>query len=288
MLTCYYYWLFAPVRGGLQDSPDVKPTWTTTVVDADQKKYELSLFLDDEGIPLFARCVLDGLEREALPTDIEPLLLTLQEHLVTTLRLTYRADVMLTEPPIFYVFFAEGKDRELGIKIEMHGKDIFDPDSARNLFIHSMDMRDQLRTFTDGLDKRLPHQFRYLSFYKMLESRFRERGKWKSKQLDEFLAPFVGEFVKVGMHKNPAGIIHAVRDKCARIRTGRKGEREMLGVTHLNHPELPIVSQLLPIMRAICAELVNDRANGRFAVVGGVLPEHSIAREYASPVLQTS
>lgn len=279
MYDCHYYWLFAPHRGGIVDNSERKPAFDIAVVLPDQTSHSLSLFCDQEGLPHFARLTVNYLPTEEIPTALLPTLQAIKEHLLVVLRFTYRTDLVLAEPGIIWSFTATGEPARVSISIEDRGQDSFVPENARNLFLHSFPLREILRLYADGEDKRIPLQYRFLSFYKFLELRYKEQGHWKHQEVDALLRPYAADFSALGYTKKPFVVIHEMRDRCAHIKTGRGSGRELLGVTHLNHAAAVKVSELLPIMRAICANVVNERAKGTFALHTEVIKDD----HYAAP-----
>lgn len=273
MFDCYYYWLFAPVRTFVTDNADRKSAFELNVVADDGKAYEIRLYCDDGGHPEFARCLIPALTTKEIPEDIFPLLLTVREHLISSLRLTFRQDLMLGIPSVVYMFVDHGKDASLSMKVEQFGEESFDANRARDIFSLTFDIRQLIRLYVDGADQRIPMQYRYLSFYKLVENHFRMEGYWNYKALNEFLAPFKASFDATGLSGAPTAILHELRDRCAHIKTGKGKKGEILGVTQLNHAQLLKVEKIIPILRAIGAKIINERAAGRVVLSTEVLPE---------------
>src|SRR5450759_5279981 len=173
MYYCLYYWIIAPLRGGIVDSPERNPAFVVQVQALDQKTYELSLYCDKQGSPEFARCRIPDLETEAIPNATLPLLQSLKEHLLSILRLTYRPDTMLAMPGTAWAFIENGQPAKMSLLIDEFGSTSYDPEPTKNLFIHSFEFRELMRLYVDGVDDRLPLQYQFLSLYKLLELCFR-------------------------------------------------------------------------------------------------------------------
>ncbi len=246
------------------DSPERNPAFAIPVQAPDQKTYELSLYCDKQGNPEFARCRIPDLETEAIPDATLPLLQSLKEHLLSILRLTYRPDTMLAMPGTAWAFIENGKPAELSLLIDEFGSTLYESERTKNLFIQSFELRELMRLYVDGVDERVPLQFRFLSLYKLLELRYRKHGQWNKKALADLLTSYAKAFKDQGVRGEPAAILHELRDKCAHIKTGSKGKREVLGVTHLNLAEVARVKRILPALRAVCAACINERADGKF------------------------
>lgn len=273
MYTCLYYWLIAPLRGGVIDTPEREPAFVLTVHALDRKEYEVSLHCDEQGQPEFARCRVCNVESEAIPESLLPLLQLLKEHMLSSLRLTFRADAMLAEPSAVWAFVPEGGREEVKLHVQEFGSTPYDPQKTKDIFALSFNIRELMRLYVDGVDVRIPLQYRFLSLYKLIENRFRKGGHWDKKSLAAFLEPFASHFIKQGFTGTPASVLHGLRDRCAHIKTGGNEEREALGVTHLNHAAAIRVEKVLPCLRAICAAVVNERADGKFALKTEVVYE---------------
>jgi hypothetical protein len=89
---------------------------------------------------------------------------------------------------------------------------------------------------------------------------FRNKGKWKRDELRKFVSRFEPDFWFKGISGDPVKAIHDCRDKCAHIRTGRN--REMLGVSELNHKETLFVMKILPVMTKMAAEILKEKTAG--------------------------
>ena len=271
MHNCHYYWLFAPHRGGIVDSPNRTPAFEIDIIAPDNISRSLFLFCDQDGLPHFARLTIKSLSNEEIPNARLPTLQAIKEHLLSVLRFTYRSDLILAEPGVIWSFSKDDAPVNVNITMEDLGRVQFVPENAKNLFIHSFEVREIFRLYSDGEDERIPLQYRFLSFYKLLELQYKEQGFWKHQQIDSLLHPFASEFAALGYTKRPLVVIHEMRDRCAHIKTGKGTGRESLGVTHLNHAAAVKVSELLPVMRAICATVINERAQGRFALHAEVI-----------------
>ena len=262
MKYCLYYWLFEPIRGKLKDDAARIPAFsiTTNFRDVD---YEFALFCHEDGSPEFARVRIPHLNTEKIPEDTLPLLQILKEHLISTLRLAYREDIQIF-PMATWSFFDEGKEHKMGLEIEIYDPTQLDVNLVKSFFSASMRYREEIRLLVDGRDARLPLQYRFLSYYKIIEDKFKNAGRWDTKQLDKFLEAYRARFVEKGFNKKPASLIHELRDRCVHIRTGTK--KEVFGVTQLNHKEAVRVAEMLPLLSDICKELINKKAAGALVI----------------------
>lgn len=263
-MYCAYYWIFEPLRGGVKDSPELMPAFKFDInYENFSQTYEFSLYVDNEGDPEFARLLIPRLNDKLIPEEILPLLQTTKEHLITVLRLSfsYKASYF---PLTVWSFFEDDQPVDFGLDAQLRGKDILSPEATKNLFFHSMNFREDMRLYVDGGDERIPLQYRYLSYYKIIEKKFRKNGSWNKLELDLFLDRYKQKFKDANFHGKPASVLHSIRDKCAHIRTGTT--RESMGVTHLNHKEALTASNLLPTLKVITGQIINEKAKGTFVL----------------------
>jgi hypothetical protein len=263
MKKCLYCWLFEPIHDSFEDSSDSIPSFSIPV-HSDGRTSVLSLFADDRGRPLYVRMEIPRLEQEAIPDEMGPVLQTTKEHLLTVLRFTYDPQVKLF-PYSLWSFVDEGQDYKWGVDItRKFGCRTLDVDRTRRVFAGSWKQREEVRLLSDGVDERIPAQYRYLSLYKILEIHYKHNGRWRQNELEKFLEEHRSVFTSAGLTKSPRRLIHTLRDKCAHIRTGSNNER--LGVTHLNQKDLIEVNQVLTLLETLCVSILNSRADGAFDI----------------------
>lgn len=179
MFTCYYYWLLAPNKGELKDDEHRRSAFTIVVQSPNVQDCELALYCDDSGCPEFFRLKIPGLASEQIPERFFQLLQVCREHMLSVLRMTYREDVMLGLVSTAYSFVPDGQAHSVGLRFEMLGDEPpFDSEAARNLFIHSLGVRHDLRLYLDGINAQIPLQYRFLSLFKMLENRLKTNDRW--------------------------------------------------------------------------------------------------------------
>ena len=111
------------------------------------------------------RMEVPGLEQDAIPNELVPMLQAAKEHLLSVLRITYGAHIQLFPYSLSY-FVEEGEKYEWGVDlIKKYGEVTLDVDRTRGVFVGTFANREDLRLFVDGFDERIPTQYRYLSFY---------------------------------------------------------------------------------------------------------------------------
>ena len=265
MRYCIYYWLIEPLRGGIADHDDKAPSIDHDIVWKD-KKYKFKLFSDRETIPYFARLEIPCSIGEIIPNEALPLITIVKEHLLSTLRLTWRDDARLF-PMNTWRFWEDSEPKSFNFKIEMGGGENpeFDERTASAIFEYAIPIREEFRLYVDGIDTHIPPQYRFLAFYKLLERHFKYDGSWQSQELSETLNSFAGYYKGSVPSKDFTNELHELRDKCAHIYTG-KGKREVLGVTQLNHSESVRVHSMLPMLAEICRGIINKYSEGKFVL----------------------
>jgi hypothetical protein len=114
-----------------------------------------------------------------------------------------------------------------------------------------------LRLLADGQSMRLPVQYRFLSFFKILELRYLQHDGWKAEFAD-LIARYQPEFeaLKTG-RASLKKVMFECRDKCAHIRTGKL---RSVGVYGADATPSKILLSILPIVRSIAVDVVNEIA----------------------------
>lgn len=110
--------------------------------------------------------------------------------------------------------------------------------------------------FVDGYDENIPLQFRYLSFYKILELLLKSNNKWNKADLERYI--FIAGVVNArpdGVTRKTSNWIHDLRDQCAHIKNG-----QTIGVTHLNAATQAQISSALPILSRLCCAAMETMA----------------------------
>lgn len=269
MNRCLYYWLIEPLREEFQDTSESVPVFTIPVKYRDKgrapdRTCHLSVFIDAEGLPSYARFEIPGLTGETIPNEFSGLIHTVREHLLSIIRLTYHPDAALFPRP-FWSFVEENIPHSVGLKMTMFtGQLSFDAKRAKPVFEGTFKNREEIRLLIDGLDRHIPLQYRFLSFYKLIEFNFKKGGSWEEGDLEALFQSYQTNFQNIGVLKKPASYIHELRDKCAHIKTGKK--KEYMGVTHLNQKEAAEVEKVLPILADICINILNQKGEGKFEI----------------------
>jgi len=264
--TCWYYWIFEPTARAYQDDGSALPASTVDLT-VDGRSCSLALFLSERGHPHLARLSMPGLTAEALPDECQRAAHTIREHLLSTLRISFDQEVRHSFAPAPFMLFTQDGDPP-ALKIRMDYQDNrppLDGSDVKNAFIATWSLREQLRLFTDGTERELPVQYRFLSYYRIIELQYKKgNGKWNSDALDQLI-----QRSSVALTRND---IKDLRHQCAHITVRDDQSGEFDGVTHLESIKIEAVLKALPEMRELCRCLLNEVANGAFTIAEPAYP----------------
>jgi len=168
------------MRQHFHDSAEATPLWEVPI-EFKGEKFTLAIFSDELG-PQYARLTIPNLPSEEIPEKVGPLLQNVREHFVSTLRLTYHPEASLFPNPM-WTFSSEPATHTMAFEFTaQYEVPAFDAERARNIFVGTFQMREDIRLFIDGADANIPLQYRYLSIYKLVEldSKHGESGEQPS------------------------------------------------------------------------------------------------------------
>lgn len=250
------------------DNDSLQPLFEVPVA-TKTKTYKVALFSTKNTIYM-VRIMIPGLEEEKIPVEDMNRVLTLKEHMLSVLRVTYDEDVSITTH-YFWIFRDQNEPPVLNIKFDLSLNPDFqvNGENIRSTYINTFSVRNHLRLFSDAQDKRIPLQYRYLSLYKLIELEFKQKGQWRD-DFTKFLSKFEDDFTKLNLtSKKLDNYIHDLRDRCAHI----KSAKEVVGVTELSRKAAAEVNTFLPLLINICAAMLNEKYKDRgFTIIGGYGP----------------
>lgn len=268
MKKAYFYFLVEPTIQKYVDNDSIRPIFEVPLI-TKTKTYKVALFSTKNTIYML-RIMIPDLEEEKIPEEDMKRVLTLKEHMLSVLRVTYNQDVSIS-PYNFWNFRYQNEPPDLNIGFNMFLNPDFQVNSEniRSVYINTFSVRNHIRLFSDAQDKRIPLQYRYLSLYKLIELEFKQKGQWRE-EFTKFLEKFEDDFTKLGLTKKKLNnYIHDIRDRCAHI----KSAKEVIGVTELSREAAIEVSTFLPFLTNICATMLNEKYKDRgFSFIGGYGP----------------
>jgi hypothetical protein len=259
-MNLLWYWMLAPARGGFEDKGG-KAAFTQPINGPHGQKLEASLYVDDQGEPLFVRVrAIDADNIHDAERYLELVELA-KEHMLSILRFSWHHDASYVPMSIFSQETEGGAGASVVVEWpSIHG---FDPQQAHALFHNTFDHRESLRLLTDARDERVPIQYRFLSLYKFLELRYRGSDDlWDLAALSDACRPQLSAFDELKLKRPFVAELHHLRDRCAHIRSGN-GKRRRLGVTALNPVALNEIRRMLPLLTEICRTIFNAELSGR-------------------------
>ena len=96
------------------------------------------------------------------------------------------------------------RPRRLGVALKLPSRP-FTPETVTNLFARSLNHREEFRLYSNGVNEGIPAQYRFLSFYKLLEMQCRRKGKWNNTKLRELIQSRLVDGTQLVPLEIPAG-----------------------------------------------------------------------------------
>lgn len=259
-MNLLWYWMLDPPRGGIADHGQ-RAAFMQPLRGPNGQELEAYLFLDENGEPHFvkfrairARDLHDTNRFTAL-VDVA------REHMLSVLKLAWHHNASYVPLSIFLEEPEDGSGA--GVEVQWPSAYGFNPAQAQAIYEHTFGQREILRLLADGLDDRVPIQYRFLSLYKILEIRYRNnKDHWDFEALRTACEAQLMEYGRLGLHRTFQAELSHLRDRCAHIRTG-SGKKRRLGVTALNPGALKEVNQIMPLLTEICRAVLNAELDGK-------------------------
>jgi len=260
-MKCGYYWIINPPPNQVTDDGNRIPAVDVTI-ECNGTEHKALVFTNSSGRPELIKALLTGLPSQEIPEDCLPFLQSIKEHMLTALRLAYDENISAWDFSM-WSFAEDDKTPSLNVAVKLPSRPVT-PDVISNLFAQSLNFREQFRLYSNGVNEGIPAQYRFLSLYKLIEMQFRRKGKWNQSKLRELVQQFDSDFRQKGIKNDPIAAIHAYRDKCAHITSGKR--RDSIGVSELNHKELVSVLTILPVVARIGAEILRQLTEGKVVI----------------------
>lgn len=261
-MNLLWYWMLDPPRGGIIDQG--KPAaFTQHLRGSEGQELETSLFLDEHGEPVFVKVRAIGAKDIHDTNRFVDLVEVAREHMISVLKLTWHHNASYVPMSIFLQEPEDGSGA--GLQVEWPSAYGFNSAQAHALYEHTFGHRQSLRLLAEGLDERIPIQYRFLSLYKFLEIRYRgDNDHWDFEALRKACDAQLMEYEGLKLPRTFQAELKRLRDRCAHIRTG-SGKKRRLGVTALNPEALKEVTQMMPLLREICRTVFNFELDGKVA-----------------------
>lgn len=261
-MNLLWYWMLDPPRSGISDQG--KPAaFTQHLRGSEGQELEASLFLDEHGEPHFVKLRAIG-AKDIYDTDrFVDLVEVAREHMLSVLKLAWHDNASYVPMSVFLQEAEDGSGA--GLQVEWPSVYGFNSAQAHALYEHTFGHRQSLRLLADGLDARVPIQYRFLSLYKFLEIRYRgDNDRWNFDALRKACDAQLREYEGLKLPRTFQAELKHLRDRCAHIHTG-SGKKRRLGVTALNPEALKEVIRMMPLLREICRTVFNSELDGKVA-----------------------
>jgi hypothetical protein len=224
MKTCYIYSFLAPPDEEIRDNNDTPPLGVVPVHLKDGRILEAAILGTSNTIKGFRLSQPNVINESIDPEDYKRFF-SLRKFMLDCIRTNYdpSAEYFRRGDGIFTVwnFIDADKGPSLALKIT----EPLNPDyrvnieGLKRLFAVPQALRPIIHLIADGGDFRLPIQFRFLSFYKIIEMHYRITP---NRRFNEFITPFVTEFQSLYPLINTASDLCAslsrLRNRCAHIK----------------------------------------------------------------------
>jgi hypothetical protein len=259
-MNLLWYWMLDPPRGGIIDRGEAA-AFTQHLRGPEEQELEASLFLDEHGEPHFVKVRALG-ARDIYDTDrFVDLVAVAQAHMLSVLKLAWHPNASYVPMSFFQQEAEDGSGA--GLQVTWPSAYGFNSAQAHALYEHTFGHRESLRLLADGLDERVPIQYRFLSLYKFLEIRYRgDSDHWDFGALRKACDAQLREYDGLKLPRSFQAELKHLRDRCAHIRTG-SGKKRRLGVTALNPEALKEVTRMMPLLTEICRIVFNSELDGK-------------------------
>lgn len=253
---CYYYYFFYPMKGQYVDNGTERPVIEINY-EFQKKSYTLAIFLEESGVPSFARLMISHLEQEALTQEARKICFLVRRHLLTSLRLVFDERVDFGAPEAYH--FVEANDGPRFALDAQPSSPQFDPEVVKAMLITGFEYREYLELYSNGTNSIIPISYRFLSLYKLIERCLDFRSSGGRDRFRILLLRYSSFFDTEFPGRNTASVIHDMRDRCAHGLVG--GQNRRAGFSFFNRKDSDILTKVIPIMTDICARLLMEKTD---------------------------
>jgi len=257
MKTCYLYSLVLPVLEEFRDNRSIPPLAAIPVKLKDGREWETAILGDQTTIRAVRISIPNVSDEKIDPEDFRRFL-RLRGYLLDCIRLVYDRDAEYLrrgEATFAMWNFLEpdkGPDFAINVTEPLNPDYRVNVDGLKHLIAAVPNMRPIIHLIADGMNCRLPTQFRFLSYYKIIEMHYRVTP---NKKFNEFICFFVPEFQEVYPDVTDVAQLcrrlSKLRDRCAHIKL-RTGD---LGFSHLQ-AETDELSTIMPVITRVASRCI--------------------------------
>ncbi|MFK7827514.1 MAG: methylamine utilization protein MauJ [Oligoflexales bacterium] len=250
-MKCFYYYFFNPVPDSVEDNNSN----LALRIDIKNTPLELAVITFDDASPKAIRFEIKGLKNEKIPTDILEKIESLKEHYLSVMQLTFDPSIRYFHRPIWN-FVDDNSGPSLNCSLRFEGAP--DYSNQQQVFLATYNKRSLLQLLANGNDNAIPLPFRYLSLYKILEHKFKKKGKWKKEQFKEFLNSFAEKWMQLDFQKSIQKHIHCLRDRCAHAKTNS----DQIGISTLSRESSVEVEKAISVLVDMGKVIVGSECDG--------------------------
>ena len=258
MKTRYVYALIAPVATKFVDNKDTPPLLTGSFLLNDGREWEIALLGTKDTITA-VRCTMPN-SQDDFGLDDQKRHLHFLDYMLDCLRLAYDPEVHYFSPRgellTFFNLLESGHGPQADFRIsEPINPEYEVPTDAIKMLlsIPPRSVKPIVHLLAQGADTRSPLQFRFLSFYKILELHYRITP---NKHFNTFCEPLISEFSAVFRDVVDAvslvSRLKKLRDRSAHIRYSS----DELGFSHLGQ-SLDELRLVLPPLRHLVTRCIS-------------------------------
>jgi hypothetical protein len=253
MKTCYLYSLVVPVLEEFRDNRSIPALAAIPVKLKEGREWEAAI-LGDETTIRATRISIPNVSNEKIDPQDFSRALRLRSYLLDCIRLVYDTDAEYFRrgEAIFAMWnFLEpekGPDFAINVTEPLNSDYRVNLEGLKQLIAVVPKMRPIVHLIADGANCRLPMQFRFLSYYKIIEMHYRVTSNNK---FNQFISAFVPEFKAVYPDiSNVSQLcrrLSALRNRCAHIKliTGELGFSHLEAETDELLKAMPIITRVV-------------------------------------------
>jgi hypothetical protein len=257
MKTARLYSILAPAPERFDDKGDT-PLTVVPVERTTGKVWEAAILGTSSAIQA-VRITIPGVENEIIDPEDFKSALKFRMFILDCIRINYDSDAeyfrLQDNIPILWNFLEPEKPPQFSVRL----KDFLNPEYRINslglgfLISAPPNIRPLVHLLADGNDPRLPIQFRFLSYYKIIEMHYRVTSNTK---FNKFAESFVPDFRKIYSDtiavRSLCKRLTILRDKCAHIKLS-SGD---LGFSHIQAKNDDLLNSL-DILRRMAIHAIN-------------------------------